>query len=213
MLTLYLPLRGQPRQRPTAAQVEAWLSAVTRSGVARLTSHGTPQEAARDLRDGPEGAVTLAPANGVAQLFDDDAREALLPAELTFEQLRLERAPHPTFLPLGDVELTASCRACGDAVPPARFARYLRALQLIPLAEARLRCPSCDGEVGHKGLAFDREVAFASAWLTLEECGSARLNPALVRAWGALLGGPLALIPEQREATLDWAGGDEVTLG
>ena len=226
MLTLYLPFKGQPRRHPLAAEVTRWIEGLLSSSlIAPLSDQSEARlEELKQLNAqaptaplphawrGPEGALMLSPGLGVQRLFDEDAREQLLPAELTFEQLRLELAPTPTLLPLGEPELEVTCRRCGDEVAPERFERALRSLQLIPLEEMRVSCLSCDAPLSHKQLTFDPEVAFASAWLTLEECGSSRLNPAVVRAWSEALGAPLTLIIEQRDAQLDWAGGDEQTL-
>ena len=153
---------------------------------------------------GPELALQMSPGLGVQSLFDQDAREQLLPAELSFEQLRLELAPHPTFLPLGELDMEVSCRGCGDELPAELFERALDALSILPVEEVSLSCRSCDAPKRFKELSFDREVAFASAWLIIEECGSSRLNPVALKAWGESLGMQLISLVDQREASLPW---------
>lgn len=219
MLTLYLPAKGQPRRRPSVAEVSRWLEALRGSQLIAPLSMDSERRLRVLLKSleeggpfGPELALSLSPGLGVSRLFDSDAQEQLLPAELSFEQLRLELAPSPTFLPLDDPSLEVSCLRCGDVVSAERFERALDALTLLPFEEVSVHCQSCDASRGFKELSYDREVAFASAWLTLEECGSARLNPVILKAWGDALGSPLNLIIDQRAPVLDWQGGAERTF-
>ena len=219
MLSLYLPARAHPKRRPSVAEVTRWLDSVTQAQlVSPLTQSGQARlETLLGALDsggpfGPELALKLSPGVGVMSLFDQDAQEQLLPAELSFEQLSLELAPAPTFLPLNDPELEVSCLRCGDALPLERFERALDALSFQPFEAVTLQCLSCDAPRGLRELSYDREVGFASAWLHIEECGSSRLNPVLLKAWGDALGAPLSLLVDQRDPVLDWQGGEEVTL-
>lgn len=219
MLSLYLPARAQPKRRPSVAEVTRWVDSVTQAQlVSPLDSVAQARlEAMLGALDkggpfGPELALKLSPGVGVISLFDQDAQEQLLPAELTFEQLSLELAPAPTFLPLDDPELEVSCSRCGDELPLERLERALDALSFQPFEAVTLQCLSCDAPRGLRELSYDREVGFASAWLHIEECGSSRLNPVMLKAWGDALGAPLSLIVDQRDPVLDWQGGEEATL-
>lgn len=219
MLTLYLPARGQPRWRPSIEAIERWLESLTQSQlIVPLNREGEDQlQRLLALIEkggpfGPENALKMSPGLGIMSLFDQDARDQLLPAELSFEQLKLELAPTPTFIPLGSLEIEITCLHCGDEIHPQIFEHALNALSFVPLEEVTVFCRSCDATRHFKELSYDREVAFACTWLTLEECGSSRLNPVLLKAWGDTLGAPLTMLVDQHDPELDWQGGDERTL-
>ena len=192
MLTLYLAPKTRPLYIPSDERIRAWVSTLLSAEFAREIS-----------------PLTLVPSVGVGQLFNQDAHEALLPAELSFEQLTIERAPSLTFLPLEQVDLEVSCRGCGDPIDLDDFDRALKRLQLVDTLQ--LSCESCQRILTYKELTFDTEVAMTRFWISLEGCGSARLNPILLKSWGDQLGCTFKVVIEHREEWLDWEGGTQET--
>ena len=148
---------------------------------------------------------------GIGALFDQDAHQALLPVELTFDRLTLKSSPYPSFLPLSEeVELTLKCRHCGDDVDPDLFYKAIRSLHFIPLDELEVECLSCDDVLGYKEIESENVVGFARFWIAIENCGSSRLNPLVLKHWSKCLGTPLMMVIEHIDDEIDeWQAEDE----
>lgn len=197
MLNLYLcPARG-PRYQPSSDQLSRWLEEAQRGGLIH-------NSACKDLEiesDSPE--VSLSPGLGVAHLFNRDAREELLPAELTFESLQLCRSTIPTLLPPDVEDQTQRCPQCEDDIGDDLLERELKRLAFMSFDQSVVFCQSCQAEIPISRLTFEPPASFARFWIELREVGSSRLNPTLLRAWELSLGSPLTLLIDHRVSDHD----------
>lgn len=200
MLTLYLVPHRQPLFQPNASQVEQWSLAVQHAKIAQQVNL-TKNHATR-ASESIERLNNFVPDYGMIHLFDQDAQETLLPAELTFESLSIHYAPEVTFLPLSEIELRVECRQCGDDFELADFYQNLKRLHFESFKHLKMWCQSCQMDIDRKGWYFEQDVAFAKFWIKIEESASTRLNPILLKAWGDLLGSSLAVVAEQKEESL-----------
>lgn len=203
MLTLYLCPQSGVHYQPSNAQLEAWLISVTQGGlvgVNDLTLH--PIEVEPD-QEGQSLEWTLSPGLGVGQLFNQDARDALLPAELTFESLGVSRVRAPQLLPPELSDRVQHCPQCGDELEEPLLKRALQQQAFTPFDQLTAFCRSCQDEIPLKRLEFEPDSRFAKFWITLTEVGSSRLNPALLRDWETRLGCRLIVLIDQYERDLD----------
>jgi hypothetical protein len=190
MLNLYLAPRGFRAPQPG----EAAIAALT----AFLTDEGLVSEFA-------DGAWAPGPAS--SRLFHADALESHLPAELTFDALRLVSAPRPRFLPeiRPTSGLRASCGECGDVLEPEPIEAAIARLRFLPVERFSVTCPACRAVLGLRNLVFEQPVAWARFWVFIEGAGMSRLNHALVERMGRLLGVTLTMITETPAETVeDW---------
>jgi len=192
MLTLYLCPKRRPQYQPSVEQVHEWLTSAIQGQLLMVSE---------SQLDVPPTSFT--PGLGVAQLFNNDARDALLPAELTFETLELCRASTPALLPPEMTEREQYCPQCGDEVTTEALNVALNKLEFISLERSTIFCLSCQDELTIKTLEFEPLSAFATFWIRLDEVGSSRLNPALWRDWETRLGCSLELLLDQRETDLE----------
>jgi hypothetical protein len=200
MLTLYLVPHQQPLFQPNASQIEQWSLAVQHAKIARRLN--LTKNDALSASDSIEHLDNFVPDYGMIHLFDQDAQETLLPAELTFESLSIHYAPEVTFLPLSEIELRIECRQCGDDFELAHFYQNLKRLHFESFRQLKMWCQSCQMNIDRKGWYFEQDVAFAKFWIQIKESASTRLNPILLKAWGDLLGHSLAVVAEQKEESL-----------
>ncbi len=190
MLNLYLAPRGFRAPQPGEAAVAA------------LTAFLTDEGLVSGFADG-----AWAPGPAASRLFHADALDSHLPAELTFDALRVVCAPRPRFLPeiRPTSGLRAACGECGDALEPELVEAALARLRFLPVERVSVTCPACRAVLGLRGLVFEQPVAWARFWLFVEGAGLSRLNHALVERMGRLVGLTLIVIPETpAEAVEDW---------
>ena len=207
MLNLYLIPKQHPHYHPTLEQIQSWMTLVQTSQVIKPLQ-ATPLSRLDDLSQ-----YQWISHLGISALFDQDAHKALLPAELTFERLTLKSSPFPCFLPLSDqLELDLRCRQCGDDLDLDAFYQAVQTLHFQSLDEFKVDCFSCDDVLNHKGIECDQSMGFARFWIEIEQCGTTRLNPALIKEWGQCLKTPLMIIPERLDdQELIWGDHEELS--
>ena len=198
MLNVYVCPKRQPRYQPSADQLNLWLREAVIGGLLTAPEHGA------DASPSPwPSSSVFSPGLGVIQLFNQDAREALLPAELTFESLEVCLPTYATLLPPELDERTQCCPQCGDDVSDDTLNMALNKLEFISLERSAVFCWSCQDEIPMRSIEFDPPSSFAAFWIRLDEVGSSRLNPVLLRDWGHKLGCALEVLAEQRESSLE----------
>lgn len=190
MLNLYLAPRGFRAPVPALAAVTA------------LTDFLAHEAIVGRFEDG-----AWSPGPAVSRLFYADPRDTHLPAEFTFDALRVVEVSRPRFLP--EVRppgtLRAACGECGDALEPDVVEDALARLRFLAPERVSLTCAACRAVLGVRGLAFEQSVALARFWLFIEGAGLPRINPTLLDRMGRLLGVSLAVIAETpHEAVEDW---------
>lgn len=149
------------------------------------------------------------PGNGVARLYNRDAHDDLLPAELTFDGLRIVHRPRPFFLPMQQpVEGFPDpvCSVCGDGVDLDTLDESLAQIAFRPVDRFEYICPSCRSTLRVDQIDFGQNIAVASQWIFIEGAGTSRLNTKIVDALGRAMGTTLVIVPEVPEDDLeDWA--------
>lgn len=200
MLTLYLCPKRNVHYLPTEDRVQSWITSIQ---IGRLVASSIEEE---------QDTLSFAPGLGVIQLFNNEAREALLPAELTFESIQLTRVEGLSLLPPDQPDRTQSCPQCGDDIALEALERALRRRALHAQGQGRgqgqgervdVFCQSCQDDIPLRRLIFEPESVFARFWITIIEAGSSRLNPALLRDWELKLGCGLTLLVDHRDSDLD----------
>ena len=190
MLNLYLAPRGFRAPQPAEAAVAA------------LTEFLVDEGLVSGFADG-----AWAPGPAASRLFHADALDTHLPAELTFDALRIVQAPRPRFLPeiRPTSGLHAACGECGDVLEPEPVEEALSRLRFLPVERVSVTCPACRAVLGLRNLVFEQPVAWARFWVFLEGAGLSRLNHSLVERMGRLLGVTLVVIAETpAEVVEDW---------
>lgn len=149
------------------------------------------------------------PGPRIARLYNKDAHEDLLPAELTCDAVRIVNRPRPFFLPMNqpvegyDAPL---CNVCEDMIDLDALDASLAEIAFRPVKRFAYQCPSCRTELRIDQIDFGQEVAVAAQWIFIEGAGTSRLNPKLVEALGRAMGTQLVIVPEVPEDDLDdWA--------
>lgn len=149
------------------------------------------------------------PGPRVSRLYNKDAHEDLLPAELTFDGLRIVSRPRPFFLPLDqpvDAYDTPLCNLCEDMIDLDALERSLKEIGYRSVERFAYQCPSCRSELRIDQIDFGQEVAVAAQWIFIEGAGTSRLNPKLIDSLGRAMGTALVIVPEVPEDDLtDWA--------
>ena len=197
MLTLYVCPKRQPRYLPSRDQLRSWFASAVVGGL--IHAPELEIDLTQPLTSTP---MTFAPGLGVIQLFNQDARDALLPAELTFESLELCLTTSPTLLPPEMIERSQFCPQCGDEISDDALSLALAKLEFVSFERSAVFCQSCQDELSIKSLEFDPNSVFANFWIRLDEVGSSRLNPVLLKDWEHKLGCTLTLLIDQKESDL-----------
>ena len=202
MLSIYLCPKSQAKYLPSDTQLNQWMRSLH---TAQLISSGQPEA----LPSEPHPKVTqeFSPGLGVMSLFNRQAHEALLPVELTFETLSFHCAPHPCFLPDLELITSAQCPQCEDLFTPDLLQQISLQLELSPLEQCSMFCVSCQADIQLKTVIFEPQAAFARFWIHLEQVGSSRLNPSLIREWELSLGCSLLMLIAQRDENLEEISG------
>ncbi len=191
MLNVYLAPRKRSGAAPEEAAVASALAFLEREGLL----------AARTV-DGEHP-----PGTNVAMWFHHDAHEGLLPAELTFDSLRVDGAPTPRFLPERQKAcgFDASCTVCGDTLDEKSLDEALVRLGYFSVDRFNCLCPSCRSELTLRQIDFGQSTAVARWWLYIEGAATSRLNGHLIDQLERLLGLPLVVVPEVPEEQIeDW---------
>lgn len=192
MLNLYLAPRSGRAAVPEPMGVERALGLLTEEGIVG------PRLAGGDYPPGPEAAW----------LFHVELRETLLPAELTFEALRVEQHAQPRFLPERQMAgnfRRVECMECGAAVDEDLLDDALQQLGFFPVRRFAYECPDCRTTLALKDLDFGQPTAIARFWFYVEGAASGRLNGSLLDRLERRLGVPLVVVPEVPEESLeDW---------
>lgn len=183
MLNLYLAPRSGKAPSPSEAAVDAVVAFL----------------AQQRIIGNPLSPTSYAPGQAVAALFHDDATELLLPAELTFESLSINRSRKPRFLPRQmPVEgyVDAVCTVCDEPVDVDALADALEELVYRPIDRFSYTCPSCRTPLELREVDFGQPTAVARFWLTIEGAAFGRLTAAVVDQIERRLGMPLVVVPE-----------------
>ncbi len=157
---------------------------------------------------GEEVDGAFSPGMEVAEWFNLDARDDLLPAELTFESFSVQTRSKPCFLPEAQPgeSFVACCKICGDALDGGPLDEALARLGFFPVNRFQYDCPSCRTCLGLKEIDFGQNVAEARFWFFLEGAATSRLKGGLLDILGRKLGSNLLVIPEvPLEFLEDWA--------
>ncbi len=190
MLNLYLAPRGFKAPSPPPAAVSALLEYLVQEQIVGALV---------------DGAYPPGPA--VARFFHMDMADSHLPAELTFDAMRVVQVTRPRFLPEQRLagSLRAACGECGDPLDPDLLEEALAKLRYLPAERFSLTCAACRAPQTLRDLAFETTVGYARFWLILEGAGANRLNPHLVERLGRHLGVTLTVVPEYPvDAIEDW---------
>ena len=179
MLNLYLAVR---HTIPVSAEAEARIVAFLQ----QAEFIGAPN---------PEGDYP--PGAEVGWLFNEDAHEALLPAELTFGSLSIGRSARPRFLPdTPEGFEDARCSVCDDPLDRVPLAEALGRLSVFPVDRFTLLCPSCRTELTIKQVDFGQPTAISMFWVFIEGVGTGRISTRIIERLSRHAGVPLILVPE-----------------
>ena len=190
MLNLYLTPRGLKAPVPTEDKIEKAVQFLQQAGII-----GSRQDNA------------WIPGPTAAQMFNQEAHDDLLPAELTFDSLEICESSRPQLLPQhhGEGFRDTLCGICGDEIGVEILEPELARLKYFPVSRFDLRCPSCGSELSFKQLDFELPVALAKFWIFIEGAGTSRLDHRLVDRLSKILGMLLTIIPEvPAEDVTDW---------
>ncbi len=197
MLNLYLTPLHHPTYQPSAQQIQTLKEFL----IFQQIIHPNPIEKDRlfSFSSGLESK----------QLFNDDAIDALLPAELTFEKLEMIQSEKPLFLPRSrEVPFELACKQCHDSIETSDFyqalEQYEKYLSLDMMQYPfTIECISCQMNLTAKQIEFNQDVAWSSAWILIEEICSTRHNQRLIKEIGRIWGHELGVIPEHIEDAMD----------
>lgn len=190
MLNLYLTPRGHKGMIPTDEAIEKATAFLTRAGI---------------IGDVQDEAWTPGPQT--AQLFHHEAYDDLLPAELTFDALKVETVTRQRLLPRnhGEGFPHAMCTVCGDEIDEELLEPALARLNYFPVDRFELRCPSCRTDLELRQIDFGQPTALARFWIFIEGAGTSRLDHGLIDKLGRVLGCALVVVPEVPPESLeDW---------
>lgn len=190
MLNLYLAPRGFRAPMPADAAVTALTDFLVQEGIVGAFADGA-----------------YSPGNAVTRLFHADALDSHLPAEVTFDALRIVTVPRARFLPeiRPPGTIRAACGECGDQLASDEVEEALARLRFLPPDRVSVTCPACRAVLGVRALEFEHPVSYSRFWIYIEGAGLGRLNHHLVERLGRLLGLSLAVVLEvPQEAVEDW---------
>ncbi len=201
MLNLYLAPMHHPTYVPSQERIDELIHFLSFQEII----HTQPIE-----KDQP-----LAYSSGLQSMnfFNQDALDALLPAELGFEKLEIVCLDKALFLPRSrEQDFEIECKQCHDPIDIDDFYqaldRYETYLSLDILKYPfTIECLSCQNQLTTKQLSFQQEVTWASAWIFFEEIGSTRLNQSMIKEINKIWGTELHIIPEQLVGVDDFEDG------
>lgn len=158
---------------------------------------------------GGEGADgECVPGRNVAHLYNRDAHDDLLPAELTFDSLKIVHRPRSFFLPMGqtvDAFPDPICTVCNDSVDLDALEDSLGEIAFRPVGRFSYDCPSCRTTLKIEQIDFGQNVAVAAQWIFIEGAGTSRLNPRVLDSLTRAMGSTLLVVPEVPEDDVhDW---------
>ncbi|MGK0359914.1 MAG: hypothetical protein ACI9U2_002220 [Bradymonadia bacterium] len=183
----------------------------------RVLSESALQSAEELLRaQGIIGAVNehngadgeCVPGPSVAHLYNRDAHEDLLPAELTFDSLKFVQRPRSFFLPMQqtvDGYPEPTCTICDDGVDLDALEDSLGEIAFRKVERFKYDCPSCRTTLTINQIDFGQTVAVAAQWIFIEGAGTSRLNPRVMDSLTRVIGTTLLVVPEVPEDDVqDW---------
>lgn len=182
MLNLYLAPRSAKAPRPDDAMVDAAVEFLVKEGFVVPTRQQDH----------------FAPGPSVSALFNDDNLD-LLPAELTFEELRIEAAPRAQFLPQNvpiEAFVDAGCSVCGDDIDLDELEDALSRVGIFPIERVTYQCPSCRTDLTVRDIDFARPTAVARFWFFIQAAATGRLRTGVIDRLGKALGLPLMVVAE-----------------
>ena len=158
---------------------------------------------------GDEGANgECVPGPNVARLYNRDAHEDLLPAELTFDSLRIVNRPRSFFVPMHqtvDGYPDPVCTVCDDSVDLDALEDSLGEIAFLPVERFRYDCPSCCTTLKIEQIDFGQNTAVVAQWIFIEGAGTSRLNTRILDALTKAMGSSLLVVPEVPEDDVhDW---------
>lgn len=139
------------------------------------------------------------PGADAARLFDANAHDELLPAELTFEALRAVERPRMVFVPeLQPVERfrTPRCTQCGDDIDLEALEPALAEIAFRSVGRFTYECPACRNPLSINEIDFGQPTSVTRHWLYLEGAATSRLSARVLEAISRAAGAPLVVIPE-----------------
>lgn len=150
----------------------------------------------------------FSPGPQAAWLFTQDAHDDLLPAELTFDELRIEHRRRAVFLPErqpADAFPDAQCKTCGDGIDLDALSLAFDKLGYFPVDRFEYTCPSCRMQLALRDIDFGQTTAIARFWLFVEGAGTRRIKSNVLDALAQLLKLPLVIVSEVPEEKVeDW---------
>ena len=150
----------------------------------------------------------LSPGPQAAWLFTQDAHDDLLPAELTFDELRIEHRRRAVFLPERQPAAAfsdAQCKTCGDEIDLDALSLSFDKLGYFPVDRFEYTCPSCRMQLTLRDIDFGQTTAIARFWLFVEGAGTRRIKSSVLDALAQLLKLPLVIVSEVPEEKVeDW---------
>ena len=187
MLNIYLVPKKQSNYIPNERHLRRWFTELHSSALAQCLSGPLEQSLAEFDR---VSSLTLEFSSDLNthHLYNQDAHEALMPAELSFESMSLNISTHATLLPLDEIEFEAFCSHCGDSIIEQDFDLAVAKLDIFPLSKIQVSCISCQEDWPLKSLSFEPEMSFAKFWISIQQSASTRLNALVIKAWEKSLG-------------------------
>ena len=206
MLSVYLVPKRHHLYQPSAPHLITWLKSVHQSGLLivpeRLVDVSCNEEelvSRLEHQLNQDFTLELFPGIAISYLYHQHAHEALVPAELSLESIKVNIASFPTLLPLDEVESEAACPECGDPIPNPEVEKAISKLDLFPLPSIKVFCLSCQDERDLRSLNFTPPMSFSQFWLQLQQSASTRLNSQVIKAWESSLGCLFDQLNDQRD--------------
>ena len=187
MLNIYLVPKRQSGYIPTEKQIKRWLIELKSAELAQDLNHQIDLKL-EQFHVTKELCLEFASGLNVYHLYNQDAHDDLMPAELSFEALSLNITSHATLLPLDEMEFEAICPQCEDQILELDLDIAIAKLDLFPLSKIQVSCLSCQDEWPLKSVVFEPEMSFAKFWIRLQQSASTRLNHTVIKAWENSLG-------------------------
>ena len=198
MLNIYLVPKKQFSYVPNESQIKRWYTELKSSALAQ-SLNGDLEDLYTRYRQNSTLTLEFVSDLNTHHIYDEDAHEALLPVELSFEALSLNITLHASLLPLDELEFEASCSYCADPISEQDLDLAIAKLDLFPLSKVQVSCISCQNEWPLKSLQFEPEMSFAKFWICIQQSASTRLNPIVIKAWEKSLGCELLQLDAQFE--------------
>ena len=198
MLNIYLVPKKQVSYVPSESQIRRWHTELQGSSLAQCLNEGL-EDMYKSFEQSSTLTLEFASDLNTHHLYDEDAHEALLPVELSFESMSLNVALHASLLPLDELEFEASCSYCADPISEQDLDLAIAKLDIFPLSKVQVSCISCQNEWPLKSLQFEPEMNFAKSWICIQQSASTRLNPVVIKAWEKSLGCELLQLDAQFE--------------